>query len=85
MTYLGYADDTAIAIGDQHEKYALEHVFQVFEQASGNQIKACKSYTMWLGDWVSSDIIIYEVPPLKRGDTERYLGIQIGHDLAKID
>ena len=31
-------------------------------------------------------ILLYmRSPPLKRGDTERYLGIQIGHDLAKID
>jgi exonuclease III len=85
LKYLGYADDTAVAIGDQEEGEALEDIFKVFEQASGNEIKAAKSYIMWLGEWITSSTTIYDIPVMQKGSTERYLGIIIGHYLSSID
>ena len=83
--HLGYADDTAIALGSKREKAALEHTFRVFENASGNEIKAVKSFVLWLGSWKDTRELIYNIGPLKEGDYERYLGIQIGHHISKID
>jgi exonuclease III len=85
LKYLGYADDTPVALGDDEEGAALEMIFKVFEQASGNEIKTVKSYIMWLGEWVTSTATIYGIPYLQRGCTERYLGVSIGHDPMSID
>ena len=49
----GYADDTTIAIGSDSDIEALEHILPTFEQASGQEIKAAKSFIMWLGVWKS--------------------------------
>ena len=83
--HLGYADDTAIAIGNKREKEALEHTFKTFENASGNEIKAAKSFVLWLGRWSDTQELIYNIGPLREGDYERYLGIQIGHRIPEID
>ena len=83
--HLGYADDTAIAIGNKREKQALERIFKTFENASGNEIKAAKSFVLWLGRWRNTRELIYNIGPMREGDYERYLGIQIGHHIPKID
>ena len=85
LKYVGYADDTAIALGKKSEKEALTAILSTFEKASGNQIKQAKSYIIWLGSWIATTTPIYGIPPLKEGDTERYLGVNIGHHLHQID
>ena len=85
LTYLGYADDTATAVGSNADAVALTQIFGTFERASGNQIKQAKSFVIWLGDWINKTTLIYGIPPLPEGRTERYLGLQVGHHLHLID
>ena len=59
IKHLGYADDTAIAIGSEEDIAPLENILNTFEKASGNQIKPAKSYIMWLGDWPDPNKEIY--------------------------
>ena len=81
----GYADDTAIAIGSDSEIAVVESIFKIFETASGNAIKPAKSFIIWVGSWANRTRTVYGIPPLPLGTNERYLGLQIGHDITKID
>ena len=84
--YQGYADDTAIGISDESEIPAIELSLKTYELASGNEIKPAKSFILWLGSAADaqSQMTIFGIKPLQPGQTERYLGVQIGHDILKI-
>ena len=83
ISVVGYADDTVIAIGSEDDAEALPAILETFTRASGNEIKTSKSYIMWLGGF-SPTLNILGIPALAEGETERYLGINIGHNFDPV-
>ena len=76
ITHIGYADGTCLPIEDEPEQItALQDILNVFEKASGNQIKSAKSYIIWLGASKDSTDRKNGTKLLER--SERYLGMMI--------
>ena len=76
LSQSGFADDTCIFVSEKMEdRIAIEQMLGCFQLASGNEVKAAKSYIIWLGPWKDSTDKIFNIKPLV--GSERYLGLQI--------
>ena len=82
VTHTAYADDAVICIGSIEDRDALTQLLAVFENASGNEVKAHKSRLMWLGPWKNKDWAIEvesgHITHLPPNASLRYLGVRVG-------